>query len=112
MTDLLREPKPKIGLDRPPVDVRAAIVAIAGGVASSYQQIRFWRFVQVELCGVQSLAMALPAEESVQNWRAGLRYAGLFLEAARQMPADDPPSPEPAARTATERVRRRNRPTA
>lgn len=109
MTDLLRVPKPTIAADKPPQDVRAAILAVANGVASSHQQIRFYRFVVYELAGIAQLEMALPAEESVQNWRSGCRYVGLFLEALRQLPADDPPPPEPPARTATETVRRRNR---
>ena len=112
MTDLLRDPKPAIGLDRPPVDVRAAIVALAGGVATQQQQIRAWRFIIFELCGLISVPMALPAEESVQNWRAGCRYVGAYLEAARALPVDDQPPPEPPARTMTESVRRRQRPTA
>lgn len=109
MTDLLRDPKPAIGLDKPPVDVRAALVAVAGGVATSQQQIRAWRFIVFELCGLISVPMTLPAEESVQNWRAGCRYVGAYLEAARGLPADDPEPPMPPARTATEQARRRNR---
>lgn len=109
MTDILRELQPKIGLDKPPMDVRAAVAAVFNGVANAQQQIRFYRFVVYELAGVSQLTLALPAENSIQNWRAGCRYVGLYLEAARQMPADDPPPPEPPARTTTEQVRRRNR---
>lgn len=107
MTDILREAKPSVGVDKPPVDVRAAIVAFAGGAASAQQQIRLWRFILHELSGVSLLNMALPAESAVQNWRAGCRYVGLYLEAARQMPVDDPSAPPPPARTMTERGRRR-----
>jgi hypothetical protein len=96
-------------ISKPPIDVRAAIVAVANGSASAQQQIRFYRFVVFELCGAMQLAMSLPAEESVQNWRAGLRHVGLYLEMARQLPADDPPPPEPPARTTSEQVRRRQR---
>ncbi len=109
MTDILREAKPAIGLDKPPADIRAACRAFEAGMASEGQQRRLWRFIVYELAGLTQIAFALPAEESVQNWRAGCRYVGAYLDIARQMPVDDPPPPEPSARTAAERARRRNR---
>ena len=109
MADFLREYKPSVVINKPPPDVRAAIVAVANGVASAQQQLRFWRFVVFELAGVSQLAMALPAEEAIQNWRAGCRYVGLFLEEMKRLPIDDPPPDEPPPRTMTERGRRRER---
>lgn len=108
MTDLLRDAQPQIALDVPPVDVRAAARAMEAGTASAGQQQRLWRFIVAELCGLTQLPMALPGEASVINWRAGRRYVGCYLEAARLMPADDPPPPEQRPRTMTERVRRGN----
>jgi hypothetical protein len=113
MTDLLRDLKPSSrAFAKPPIDVRAAIVAVSSGVASKTQQMRFWRFVVFELSGLMSPEMSLPAEESIQNWRAGLRYVGAYLEGARQLPSDPPAPSEPPARTATEKARRRQRITA
>ena len=109
MADILREAKPTIGLDKPPSEIRAACRALETGTASEAQQRRLWRFIVYELAGLNQIAFTLPAEESVQNWRAGCRYVGAYLESARLMPADDTPAPEPPARTATEAVRRRQR---
>jgi hypothetical protein len=107
MVDLLRDPKPSVGIDKPPADIRAAARAMHEGAASADQQKRLYRFIVHELCGISQLALALPAEESVANWRAGCRYPGLYLEFVRAMPVDDPPPAPPPARTMTERARRR-----
>lgn len=109
MTDLLRDPQPRVGIEKAPAEIRAACRALESGSASEGQQRRLWRFIVYELAGLNQVALTLPAESAVQNWRAGCRYVGAYLEAARLMPADDPPAPEPPARTATERVRRRDR---
>lgn len=112
MTDLLRDPRPRVGLDKPPLDVRAAARALYAGTATAAQQQRIYRFIVHELCGVSNIALTLPAEESVANWRLGSLYVGQYLEAARLMPEADPPPTEAPARTMTEKARRRTRSTA
>jgi len=106
--DYLRQIKPGVATDKLPPASRTALRMLKAGKANPQQQRAAYRIIVYDICGIHQIGMALPGEESTANWRNGVRWPGLYIEAQTLLPAENDPPPAPRKReTMTDKALKR-----